>query len=718
MSYLKLIPKAGKDTNKLTNWRPITLSNCDHKLITKTYAKRLSEAIAPKLNEGQTAYLKGRLINDNIRSMLATVEIANDENRKGLIVALDAKKAFDSVSHDYIESCLKEFGCSRFIPIFRTLYTELATDILINGRVVKGYNICRGVKQGDALSCILFIICMEPLLRNIDNNPAIAAMRSTLIGNDLPKTYAYADDVSATIRDDNASIRCLFNEYERLTKMSGLELNADKTEIMRLGRNLQEQTYNVVYLGRNYQVDSAESIKLNGIIFHRDSKEVIKRNVKAAIGRMDENFKKWSRRNLSTLGKILIAKTFGISQIVYLMQTIKMNETEFKLFNATLYKFIWNKHYLAAKAPERVKREIVNKSIKLGGFGMLDVAELDASIKLRALGRFLQTKHPFLSMIKNKLNLSNFFEPKLGIGFEGVLARGTELLRLDRANIWGNIELNRDRNIMTIIRNMKIKEVLNVQGQNSLILFMMGRQAGRVKDLTRDQLTQLERFIDRDKLDKIRLARSLNITTRVEEGTSESYLIRNKGKSLLKCTSKEIRIERSNKLPITNFKLGINLSTIEAINWGSKVNKLTSTKHKLSLLRAVHGEIYTKVKLKKYGLVNDDKCPRCDGIETLEHKIYSCEYTKRIWSKVALLTNESLNPDPLLIVTGATLDQTPVNLTIKAEILTRILSLPWDPSYLVLPKHFVKLAIENLIKKENKTEIKDALIDVMSTMVT
>ena len=271
---------------------------------------------------------------------------------------------------------------------------------------------------------------------------------------------------------------------------------------------------------------------------------------------------------------------------------------------------------------------------------------------------------------------------------------------------------------MTVIRNMKIKEVLNVQGQNSLILFMMGRQAGRVKDLTRDQLTQLERFIDRDKLDKIRLARSLNITTRVEEGTSESYLIRNKGKSLLKCTSKEIRIERSNKLPITNFKLGINLSTIEAINWGSKVNKLTSTKHKLSLLRAVHGEIYTKVKLKKYGLVNDDKCPRCDGIETLEHKIYSCEYTKRIWSKVALLTNESLNPDPLLIVTGATLDQTPVNLTIKAEILTRILSLPWDPSYLVLPKHFVKLAIENLIKKENKTEIKDALIDVMSTMVT
>jgi hypothetical protein len=36
-SILRLIPKAGKNIKELKNWRPITLSNCDHKLITKTY---------------------------------------------------------------------------------------------------------------------------------------------------------------------------------------------------------------------------------------------------------------------------------------------------------------------------------------------------------------------------------------------------------------------------------------------------------------------------------------------------------------------------------------------------------------------------------------------------------------------------------------------------------------------------------------------------------
>ena len=34
LSYLKLIPKSGKDLRRLTNWRPISLSNCDRKIIT------------------------------------------------------------------------------------------------------------------------------------------------------------------------------------------------------------------------------------------------------------------------------------------------------------------------------------------------------------------------------------------------------------------------------------------------------------------------------------------------------------------------------------------------------------------------------------------------------------------------------------------------------------------------------------------------------------
>jgi hypothetical protein len=41
-SVITLLPKEGKDTKQIKNWRPITLTNCDAKIITKALAMRLN----------------------------------------------------------------------------------------------------------------------------------------------------------------------------------------------------------------------------------------------------------------------------------------------------------------------------------------------------------------------------------------------------------------------------------------------------------------------------------------------------------------------------------------------------------------------------------------------------------------------------------------------------------------------------------------------------
>ena len=61
--YLRLIPKAGKDVWVISNLRPITLSNTNHKLINKTYSKKMTTLVAKLIGEEQTAYIPGRLIN-------------------------------------------------------------------------------------------------------------------------------------------------------------------------------------------------------------------------------------------------------------------------------------------------------------------------------------------------------------------------------------------------------------------------------------------------------------------------------------------------------------------------------------------------------------------------------------------------------------------------------------------------------------------------------
>ena len=79
ISYLRLIPKAGKDSRRIANLRPITLSNTDHKLVTKTYARKLTDLVKGSIGSEQSDYVPGRLINGNVSAMLTTTDLANED---------------------------------------------------------------------------------------------------------------------------------------------------------------------------------------------------------------------------------------------------------------------------------------------------------------------------------------------------------------------------------------------------------------------------------------------------------------------------------------------------------------------------------------------------------------------------------------------------------------------------------------------------------------
>ena len=321
VSYLRLIPKEGKDPRVLTNLRPITLSNTDHKLITKTYAKKLTALVSCKIGGEQTAYIPGRLINDNVRAMLMTIDQANDDaGIDGVVVSLDAKKAFDSVDHRFIRKCLEAFGLACFIPIFEILYKDLRSDILLNGKAALGYRILKGVKQGDALSCILFIMCMEPLIRNIKENNVIENVVARGLNLTIPKVYSYADDVSIITKKSEDAIKQIFKEYELFSASSGLHLNANKTELLCFNRDKNNDfDIEVEYRGERHRIAASDRIKINGIWFLQDREEREDVNVQKRIEATEKILMSWSTRHLSLLGRILIMKTYAISQFIFLM---------------------------------------------------------------------------------------------------------------------------------------------------------------------------------------------------------------------------------------------------------------------------------------------------------------------------------------------------------------------------------------------------------------
>ena len=75
------------------------------------------------------------------------------------------------------------------------------------------------------------------------------------------KAGAYADDVHTLCKADQEIVQVRFTQYERLTKRSGLELNAEKTEILLMHTDLS-RVYTVQYCGTEVKLTTLKDVIL------------------------------------------------------------------------------------------------------------------------------------------------------------------------------------------------------------------------------------------------------------------------------------------------------------------------------------------------------------------------------------------------------------------------------------------------------------------------
>jgi hypothetical protein len=397
-SVITILPKEGKDTRDIKNWRPITLTNCDAKIITKSLAIRMNQILETIIDPAQTAYVPGRSIMDNLRCNKLVKNYCRQNNISAVLTSLDAKKAFDSVDHKYIELVLGKYGFgNNFIKYFRTIYRNLTAKILVNGYLSESLKIERGVKQGDALSCAIFIICIDPLIRNLNNNNKIEQVdiknkKNRL--NTIHKASGFADDVSIICKNNDQSIKEIFMEYQRLTNLSGLTLNAEKTEILNLNPKALKESFIVNYNQQVIKIKCVPALKICGIYFCNSEEDEYKLNVLDKIDKLKSKLKLWKERYLTLEGKSLILKTFGISQLIYSMQCVQINKEDLKRTEQVIFNFLWGtKNINDTRARDRIKRSIMKNEYNEGGLKITDIECLDKSLKLRQYIKACSSNH-------------------------------------------------------------------------------------------------------------------------------------------------------------------------------------------------------------------------------------------------------------------------------------------------------------------------------------
>ena len=162
MAIIVLIFKKG-DQQFIGDYRPISLSNCDYKILAYILTGRLEDFLPNIIHPNQIAYMKNRFIGTNIRLVQ---DVISDSISSGMIVLfLDFCKAFDSVNHLFIFILLAHMGFPpEFIFWIALLYTHAVLVVKYNNWLTEPFNLLCGVCQGCPLSCHLFNLVGQVLI--------------------------------------------------------------------------------------------------------------------------------------------------------------------------------------------------------------------------------------------------------------------------------------------------------------------------------------------------------------------------------------------------------------------------------------------------------------------------------------------------------------------------------------------------------------------------
>ena len=232
LAIISPLHKNGKRNNP-TNYRGISLLCTVSKIFTKILNNRLLTWAEEnnKLDEGQSAYRKGRSTIDNLFTLNALGQ--KYLSRKGgrfYCVFVDFSRAFDSIPHAHLWYRLINIGIhGKTLRVLRSMYSKLKSCVKTNSGLTELFECLLGTRQGCMISPLLFILYIDELI----NMLAACGTPGIFVNDSVSSLHMimYADDICA-VNDTVGRVQSQLNVLEMFCQRYGLKVNMAKTKLM------------------------------------------------------------------------------------------------------------------------------------------------------------------------------------------------------------------------------------------------------------------------------------------------------------------------------------------------------------------------------------------------------------------------------------------------------------------------------------------------------